>query len=213
MANHIPPSPRAVRTRAVLISAGFDLLVDRPIDAIPIDDVVARAGVAKGSFFNHFSDKQDFASAIATEVRLELEARVTQANCDVTDPVERIAGGMRVCVEFASDQPKRTTVLLRSHSNSTERAHPLNRGLADDFEAACDQGSLCPEAAESGVLFWMGLCQAVMANIVERNPGRAGAQKRLGEMLVLGLTGLGVDRNRALTIAFPQKAADLRRSG
>ena len=48
--------PRAARTRAALLAAGFDLLVERPIDAIPIDDVVARAGVAKGSFFNHFAD-------------------------------------------------------------------------------------------------------------------------------------------------------------
>lgn len=204
MASHDAPSSRSVRTRAALIAAGFELLVDRPIDAIPIDDVVAKAGVAKGSFFNHFSDKQDFASAIATEVRLELEARVTQANSEIADPIERIAGGLRVCIEFARDQPKRTTVLLRSHSNPTARAHPLNRGLAADFEAARAQGLLCPEASESGVLFWMGICQAVMANVVESNPGRIEAQKRLGEMLVLGLTGLGIDRDRALMMAFPK---------
>ena len=55
------PSPkkrpaRSAPTRAALVAAGFDLLVERPIDAIPIDEVVKRAGVAKGSFFNHFRD-------------------------------------------------------------------------------------------------------------------------------------------------------------
>ena len=195
------PSPRAARTRAALIAAGFELLVERPIDAIPIDDVVAKAGVAKGSFFNHFADKQDFANAIATEVRLEVEALITKANDGVANPVERIAGGMRVAAEFAMAQPKRSAVLLRSQGSSTARAHPLNRGVVGDFEAACTQGLLRPEAQESGVLYWLGLCQAVMTNIVERKPPREDALKRLSEMLVLGLTGLGVSADDARSIA------------
>lgn len=194
-------SPRAVRTRAALIAAGFDLLVDRPIDAIPIDDVVAKAGVAKGSFFNHFADKQDFANAIATEVRMEVEALITKVNEGVANPVERIAGGMRVAVQFAMSQPKRSAVLLRSHGSSTARAHPLNRGVVGDFEAAFEQGLLRPEALESGVLYWLGLCQAIMTYIVERRPSREHALKRLSEMLVLGLTGLGVAESDAVELA------------
>jgi len=195
------PSPRAARTRAALIAAGFELLVERPIDAIPIDDVVAKAGVAKGSFFNHFADKQDFANAIATEVRLEVEALITKANDGVANPVERIAGGMRVAAEFAMAQPKRSAVLLRSQGSSTARAHPLNRGVVGDFEAACAQGLLRPEALESGVLYWLGLCQAIMTNIVERRPSREDANRRLAEMLVLGLTGLGIDAAEAARLA------------
>lgn len=194
-------SPRAARTRAALIAAGFELLVDRPIDAIPIDDVVAQAGVAKGSFFNHFADKQAFANAIATEVRLELEALVTRANSGITNPVERIASGMRVAAEFALAQPKRTAVLLRAQGSSTARAHPLNRGLLEDIDSACSQGMLRPEAKDSGVLYWLGLCQAVMSNIVERQPSAADARKRLSEMLILGLTGLGVDSAKARELA------------
>lgn len=184
-------SPRAARTRAALISAGFELLVERPIDAIPIDDVVAKAGVAKGSFFNHFADKQAFAEAIATEVRLELEEQVTRANAGIADPVKRIAGGMRVGAEFALSNPKRTMVLLRSHASSTARDHPLNKGLVDDMKAACDNGALRPEAQESGVLYWLGLCQVLMTNLVERPLTRAQADRRISEMITLGLSGLG----------------------
>lgn len=201
MSSQPAPSPRAARTRAALIAAGFDLLVERPIDAIAIDDVVAKAGVAKGSFFNHFADKADFATAIATEVRNELEAIVARANADVTDPIERIAGGMRVGAEFAIKQPKRTTVMLRTQATSTARAHPLNRGLLDDIEAACEQGLLRPEAKNTGVLYWLGLCQVLMINLIERKPNRAAASRRVGEMLVLGLTGLGVPAKRAAEVA------------
>lgn len=189
-------SPRAKRTRAALIAAGFDLLVERPIDAIPIDDVVAKAAVAKGSFFNHFRDKQAFAEAIATEVRLELENQVALANADVVDPVARIAGGMRIGAEFAINEPKRTLVLLRSHGSSTARDHPLNKGLVDDFKMASENGLLKPEAQETGILYWMGLCQVLMSNLVERPMTRTQADRRISDMITLGLAGLGVTPRR-----------------
>lgn len=201
MASSPDLSPRAARTRAALIAAGFELLAAKPIDAIPIDEVVARAGVAKGSFFNHFTDKQAFAEAIAAEVRLELEEQVARANASVSDPVERIAGGMRVGAAFALTDPKRTAVLLRSHGSSTARANPLNKGLVEDIGAACAAGLLRPEARESGVLYWLGLCQILMINLVERRPGPANAQRRVSEMIVLGLTGLGIDAARAVALA------------
>lgn len=194
-------SPRAARTRAALISSGLDLLVDRPIDAIAIDDFVARAGVAKGSFFNHFDDKQSFANAVAAEVRCELETLVGQANAGIVDPIERIAGGMRVAAAFALEQPKWTTVLLRSQDLSTSRAHPLNQGLKDDIDAACALGLLSEEARTTGLLYWLGLCQILMINLVERRPDRDAAATRISEMLFLGLTGLGADATTARKLA------------
>ena len=194
-------SPRAARTRSALLDAGLELMVERPIDAIPIDDFIARAGVAKGSFFNHFTDKQSFANAVAAKVRVELEEQVARTNDGIENPVERIAGGMLVAAEFALSQPKQAVVLLRSQDTSTSRANPLNKGLKQDIDAACEQGLLRSEAASSGLLFWLGLCQIMMIQLVERRPTRPDAQRRLSEMIILGLTGLGVDESRAAGIA------------
>lgn len=200
-------SPRAARTRAALVGAGFDLLAAKPIDAIPIDEVVATAGVAKGSFFNHFADKQAFALALATEVRLDLEAQVSLANLGVEDPLERIARGLVVGARFARANPKRTTVLLRSADGVVDREHPLNKGVADDFDAAAQQGLIGSEAQASGVLFWLGLCQALMAYVAEPDRGAGAAEARIREMLVLGLTGLGVDRHRVRSLVERATAA------
>ncbi len=194
-------SPRAARTRAMLIAAGLELLVERPIDAIPIDAFVAAAGVAKGSFFNHFVDKQDFANAIASEVRRELEAQIALANAGVTDPLERIAGGMRIAAEFALSHPKQTIVLIRSQGTSTSQTNPLNRGLRDDIDAACKLGLLRPEAKRSGLIYWLGLCQVLMIDLVEQNPAQHESFCRISDMLVLGLTGLGVSSERAIELS------------
>ncbi len=201
MASTASASPRSQRTRAALIAAGLDLLVDRPIDAIPIDDLVARAGVAKGSFFNHFTDKHDFAAAVAAEVRMEVEAAVACANAGVTDPLVRIAGGMAVAARFAVDDPRRMMVLLRSQVPATSQTHPLNRGLKEDIEAALAEGLLHPEARNVGLLYWLGLCQILMAHLIETRPPRDMAAQRFREMLLLGLAGLGVPMARAQDIS------------
>lgn len=194
-------SPRAARTRAALLAAGFELLAERPIDAIAIDDIVARAGVAKGSFFNHFSDKAGFAAELGATVRGELELLVGAANDGVADPVARLAGGMRVALDFALNERKRCIVMLRGLELSTGLGQRLNRGIHADIEALAAAGLARPEARRSGVRFWLGLCQILQLGAVERELPRADAAERLREMLALGLTGLGVPEGRALDTA------------
>jgi len=191
------PSARLQRTRAALIAAGLDLLVERPIDAIPIDDLVAHAGVAKGSFFNHFADKHAFAAAVSAEVRAGVEAEVARFNAGVADPVERVAGGMAVAARFAQAEPRRTMVLMRSLGPATRWTHPLNRGLKEDLDAALATGAVRPEARETGLIYWLGLCQVLMVHILETVPSRDGAAERLATMLAMGLAGLGVSEARA----------------
>lgn len=205
----LPANPRAQRTYRALVDAGLELLAERPIDALAIDEIVGRAGVAKGSFFNHFADKPAFGRAIGAEIRAELEQRIGAANAGVADPVARLAGGMRTGLAFALDEPRKTAIMIRNAGNSTLRDQPLNQGVAADLNAAVATGRLRQEARQSGLRFWLGLCQVLMANAIERRIDRAEAARRLEEMLVLALTGLGLPAKDAAAYA----SASARRLG
>ena len=52
---------RRARTRAALLKAGRTLLASRDVQGLSVDEIVAAADVAKGSFYNHFTDKDMFA--------------------------------------------------------------------------------------------------------------------------------------------------------
>lgn len=192
---------RAERTRCALVVAGLDLLVARPIDAIPINDIVAAAGVAKGSFFNHFADKQAFGAAVAGFVRAGLEKRVDAVNAGVENPVERLANGMAVAANFAFVDRSKTIVMLRGMTNATVAANPLNHGVEADMARCVAAGFTRQEARSSGVLYWLGLCQILMINIVEANFLHPAMIERLQDMLLLGLCGLGVEPEIAADIA------------
>jgi hypothetical protein len=55
-ASRARPAPKADarynKTRKALLDAGLDLLSDLSEDGINVDEIVRRAGVAKGSFYN-----------------------------------------------------------------------------------------------------------------------------------------------------------------
>jgi AcrR family transcriptional regulator len=188
-----PLSARAARTRAALLDAGFELLAKRSVDAISIDELVAAAGVAKGSFFNHFEDKRAYAAAIYATVRGELEANIDRANASETDPLLRLSGGMIAAAAFAWSQPKRFAVMVHTASGLTFGDHPLNTGLAKDLRLCVRAGVIRANTQRSGVAFWIGCCQTAMIAIVEQAASFERMLELVSDMLLLGLSGLGAN--------------------
>ena len=58
------PQKRRLETRAKLLSVAEDLIDANGVSALRVEDVVARAGVAKGTFFSHFGDKDGLLAVI-----------------------------------------------------------------------------------------------------------------------------------------------------
>lgn len=57
------PHPAGGR-RDELLEAAEELIVERGLSALTVDDVTSRAGVAKGTFYLHFSSKGELLSAL-----------------------------------------------------------------------------------------------------------------------------------------------------
>lgn len=53
----LPTDARASRTREALFRAFFGLVLQQRYDAIRLGDILARAGVARSTFYAHFPDK------------------------------------------------------------------------------------------------------------------------------------------------------------
>jgi AcrR family transcriptional regulator len=76
--------PRAERVRARLRDAAFALAHEGPVDRLTVGDIVARAGVSRQVFYQHFGDRDD---AIA----YSFTAAFASATADITgDPRARI---------------------------------------------------------------------------------------------------------------------------
>ena len=67
----------AVETKRKLISAGLELIKEKGFDAINVEDITKKAGVAKGTFYIYFKRKEDIVMEISRtpfgEIADELE--------------------------------------------------------------------------------------------------------------------------------------------
>lgn len=193
-------NPRAERTRAALISAGRRLYSERPVDAVTVDDIVQAAGVGKGSFYNHFSDRDALVRTISSEIRSRVESAITRANADVQDPARRLARAVCSYLRFALDGAESAGVLVRIHSGHTSLSAPLNRGLVEDIENGLSTGRFAVATVEAGVLYVMGVTQLALVRVVQE-PVVAFAVSLSQQMCALTLRGLGVPAPEADLIA------------
>lgn len=194
-------SSRSERTRTALIEAGIELIQHRPIDAISIDDIVNTAGVGKGSFFNHFGDKQNFATAITEDIRQDLIHFFEDAIKGISDPLLCLAIGMQKVTDFAITRRAKSIILLRSPRDLSLGSNARNETIASIMKACITYDYFRPEAKHMGVLYWHGLCTMLMTTTTEENLSPLEAYSRLNDMLIVGLTGLGLEPKHAKKVA------------
>jgi AcrR family transcriptional regulator len=70
-----------------------------------IEDVIAQAGMARGSFYNYFRTNEELLAAVASEISNELLRAIDPAVQLLDDPVERIARGARLLLHAVTQFP------------------------------------------------------------------------------------------------------------
>jgi AcrR family transcriptional regulator len=190
------PDRRIARTREALMGAGRSLFAQRSVREVSIDEIVQAADVAKGSFYNHFLDKEALAAEVVRSVRLRLAKKVDAANESVTDPVDALVRGLYVVFQFGLDDPDSGNILMRLTQGSTALDAPLNRRIMVRLMAGIEQGAFSHVGIEDGVLLVMGVAVAGQRRTLDdRTPG---ISRELAVALGAGmLRALGVPAKRA----------------
>lgn len=90
----------ALETKHRLITAGLDLLKSKGFDAINVEDITQKAGVAKGTFYTYFKRKEDIVLEICRspfgEIAKELE---NMENMLITEKLTHYFHRFMECVE------------------------------------------------------------------------------------------------------------------
>lgn len=201
---------RTGKTRAALVAAGRKLFCEHPIDAVAIDDIVNVAGVAKGSFYNHFPDREALARAVTALIRADVEHAVDTANMGVEDSARRMVRALCVYLRYAVDDPQAAGVILRFNAGNALDA-PLNRGVVDDVTAGLASGRFALAGMESGLVFVIGVVQAAFVRVAG-DPDLSRAVTLAQQIGVLELRGLGIAGREAEALAA-QAADEIVRQG
>src|SRR5690242_10760101 len=81
-------------------------------DAATIDDIIAEATVARGTFYNYFTTRDDVLIAVATHISDQVLTEIADLR-RVADPAERVSRTVRTFIRMAADNPVEGWVIVR----------------------------------------------------------------------------------------------------
>jgi AcrR family transcriptional regulator len=193
--------------RQRLVVAAVELLAERGVEGLRLRDVTERADVGFGSFYNHFTSKEELVEAVVAEYVTALTKRIMQDAERLDDPAEIVALAHRRYLRLAYDEPQLARLVVhldRAGALLDVASHPhlrpvLERGMAIGRFRGVD--------FELTISFIIGATLSVMRGILA---GRFGDDADLSSARAL-LRTCGLDDDDAAAVAIrvtPTRAPD-----
>jgi AcrR family transcriptional regulator len=87
-----------------------------------VADIIARAGIARGTFYLYFQNKRDLFEELLEQIVSELRTRILRikVGAEETNPVEQLRDNLRRVVAFVLQERELTDILL-NHSSGFDR--------------------------------------------------------------------------------------------
>ena len=138
----ITAEERRAQRRAALIDAGLDLFAESGASGVTMRAICARARLNDRYFYEHFTDSDALLEAAAQDITSQgfqtIVAATVEAGSDVRAQVRAAADA---ALDFMTDDPRRSQLLLGSHTNEVlQRARLAStRAIANAMSAMAQE--------------------------------------------------------------------------
>jgi TetR/AcrR family transcriptional repressor of nem operon len=105
------------RTREALLDAGVAVAEEHGLTGLSVNRVVAAAGVAKGTFYVHFADRETFVDALHGRFHARVLEAVAVATAGLPPGAERIARGAEAYLDVCLDDRGVKALALEARSD------------------------------------------------------------------------------------------------
>jgi AcrR family transcriptional regulator len=192
---------KKARTRELLVRAAAEVIAERG-EAFSITEVVERAGVSNGTFYNYFDDRNDLVDQLVAAMIGDFTAGA-DAIVATADPALRFATISAMLLEWAATSPAlahailRLEVLHRSELDAALFGH-LRRDLADGVAAG-----MFEQPADAATVDVVGGSLLMAARrLVAAGPDQQYQQSIIVRLLLsLGVTRRKADATAARAVA------------
>jgi len=101
------------KTHNRLIKAALLVMAHKGADAATISDITEAADVGFGSFYNHFSSKEEILAAAIEELFECIGNRIDNAISQIPDPLEALSAALRLFIEIIIEKPEWAKFIVR----------------------------------------------------------------------------------------------------
>lgn len=137
---------RREKTRNRLIQSAIPVFAEKGVDASVIDDVIAAAGVSRGTFYNYFQSNRELLLAVNKQLGDELILSVEKTVAALPDPAERVAAGVGLLIQVVRDIPLLARFVAQVGLEAAGPDSLCYAYLGTQIQAGIDQGRFlkCP---------------------------------------------------------------------
>jgi AcrR family transcriptional regulator len=158
---------RREATRRKLIDAARTLFASQGVGVTRISEITEAADVGIGSFYNHFTDKEELVDAVMSEVAEEQGAIVEAATGGFEDPAAVVAFAHAHFVRLARDDPSFGQLLIRLDASHRVMSKALGPRALRDIQGGIDSGRFTFTPAPAAVLATGGALLGTMRGVVD----------------------------------------------
>lgn len=135
-------SKRRRATRARLLEAAYDVMIEAGADAAKIKDITDRADVGFGTFYNYFQTKDEIASQVLDCVTNDLARRnrIATSKLKAQDFIARVPVSMRIVMREATTAPMWRWWALRPDLLIDRIRRGFRRYALEDIDEAIEGG-------------------------------------------------------------------------
>jgi AcrR family transcriptional regulator len=186
MSNPTPSRRDGEATRQRLLRAALDLYTTVGFRATTTPAIAARAGVAEGTIYRHFSGKEHLLNEVYRNAQRWGAGLVKEPEPNGHSVPERLGGIARRLLDAAARDPSLTRMLLRSRDEQhlDERSREASREFRGALQEVVAGGETEGVVRDGPPDLWTDVWLALVAFAVER----VGAREWESESPHIGLT-------------------------
>ncbi len=130
------------RTRNLLIDSAIDVFADKGIEDAKIQEITASVGLSNGTFYNHFTDKDELARATVDSIMVAIAEQIDERMSSLEQGVQRVVVATRSVLQAALVEPAWAHVIVAQYHRQPSADSEGFRYLRADLQRLIAQRRL-----------------------------------------------------------------------
>jgi AcrR family transcriptional regulator len=193
---------RRARMRNRLIEAAARVIASHGSDSVSIDMFIRAAGVARGTFYNHFKTREELLDALWTSIGHDPFLEIQSACSELADPAERFAAVTRLVLLRAAYEPTWGWLIVALSADEATLNDDLRGYPRPDLRAGEAAGRFRYESEASATDLVVGTMRAGLRALLQEGRAPNYAQA-LCKMILLALGLNRIEANRISALSLP----------
>lgn len=193
---------RRQKMRRRLVDSALVVFSEKGVDASVIDDVIVAAGVSRGTFYNYFRTNSDLLTAVSEELSNEIIQMIESVVGGFSNPVERLACGLRQFMLTAIEYPLFARFVWRAGFNAYSSSNLILQYLPRHIMESMEQGSFkVPD-----MMFALEFIAGVMLSstfAVSTHPVAPDYAERIVQHILMGMGLSGEEAKQMVDLDMP----------